>query len=1032
MAQPAHRAQLKLAAAAALVTLVASPGAQAQARTTWSHETLGAVWAAPLVTPGGQILVGSEDGILYALDRQGRLRWSYKASDGWSGWPIWLRRAKLAVVGNRNGKLYYFDEAGELQRRVNLEGAVVGRPATYKERLFVGTAKGRLVAINNAGRILWYHSAASPITGFPAVSPDGKQVYAGTVMGSVVALDSEGKRLWETKVGLPVRGGMVASIGGVIVAASGTFKKDDGKRGVVVALDTTGKERWRRAVDAARGGLSPWSGGVLVGTDKGRLLALDSAGKRRWSFTADAAIQGLPLASGRWILFGTERGTLYALDLLGRPLGLASAAGAIRGGLTVAGQRVLFGSNDRRVYSLPLPTTRSTGRWQRSQALKTQLMRTPRAVQLWRRELSGAVAAGVTQGAKGTFVAATWGNKVFVLDSKGEIDWNYNCGAEILTLPAVSPRGDLLFGCGDGGFYGLKPDGNMRFRLPVNKGLASSPAVARDGTVYFGARDKRVYALDRTGKIRWKIRTGDDVDGAPCIASDGIVYIGSDDRHLYAINPNGDIVWYKRLPGAIRTRPALARSGGIYVTTLDQRLHALGKSGGQLWSYQTSGQITSSPAVSAKSGVVFFGSRDHKIYAVGPQGKLRWSFATAGEVDSSPALTDRGAVVAGSDDGVLYALDQATGKLRWWYSAGAEIRGELVAGAGGSVVFGTMDGSVVAVAPPKPGQSQPVPRKNTERFRIGRGRAGAAVAAGDAIVVAGEDGTVRAFGADRWPQWNVPAGVDQLSRPHRVSSELYAVTDARGDLSVLEPGRLRFKLRLAKAQPTVPSSIVAGGDPLILVGTRAGRLWAVTTAGKVRWFFSGSGPISRPALALDPTTILVPVERELVSLDRAGHRRWIRKFKAGILSGPAALEHQGLVGSGTGKLAAQVADRAEPTWEHDLGAGIKQIEPIKGASSTMVLLTDGRVLELSATGEHLLEVTPPTPPREIVHVGGGVVYLVGGDNAVLRLDRRTGKTRRVLDTGAPVVHVGPSGPSDVIIITSDGQATVMRTARKTE
>ena len=143
------------------------------------------------------------------------------------------------------------------------------------------------------------------------------------------------------------------------------------------------------------------------------------------------------------------------------------------------------------------------------------------------------------------------------------------------------------------------------------------------------------------------------------------------------------------------------------------------------------------------------------------------------------------------------------------------------------------------------------------------------------------------------------------------------------------------------------------------------------------------------------------------------------------MTAPVALARRALVGSGTGELVALDASRADPAWQRDLGAGIKQILPLPDEAALMVLLTDGRVLELSARGDPVLQVTPPTPSQEIVHVGNGVVYLVGGDGALLRLDRATGRTNQVLDLASRVVHVGAAGGRGVITITSDGQATIV-------
>jgi outer membrane protein assembly factor BamB len=1005
--------------------------ANARARSDWSHETLGAVWAAPLFARDGNVYVGSEDGFLYALAPGGRLRWVYKASDGFSSWPVWVKRGTFAVA-NRNGTVYFFDERGEVRSKTSLEGVAVGRPAVRGGLVYLGTSAGKLAAVDLTG-LRWVHDTGSPVTTYPAV--DAAAVYVGCKDGSVLGLDRRGTRLFRASVpgGTAVRGGMVPRRKHLVVATEG---------GVVAALNKRdGTVVWQKKLEPTRGGVSalPHPGrGVVFGSLKGKLHALGENGEVRFSFTADAPISGTPLVTSRWIIFGTDRGTLYVLDHAGQPWSLRALAGGIRGGLAVHKGRVAFGATDRRIYMLPIE---GQAMWQRRPAarLKRTLKRAPRGVKRWRRDLSGPVANGIRATPDRRLLAGTWGNRIFVLDAKGKVQWSYNCGADVDTVPVMDSRGRVAFGCNDGGFYGLKPDGELRYRLPVNKAISSSPAATRDGTVYFGARDRRVYAVDKAGKVVWRIRTGGDVDGSPRVSADGIVYIGSDDRHLYAINPIGHIAWYHKLPGAIRTRPALSKEGNVYVTALDQRLYAITPEGQRLWDHQTDGQILSSPAVGS-DGTVYFGSRDHAIHAVDAKGNLRWRFVTAGEVDSHPCLSADGALVfAGSDDGNLYALGAADGKLRWWHPARAAIRGSLVARPDGSVIFGTMDGAVIAVGPPRdPSTSAPSPHPagaGVERFLVGQGRFGPPViGARGTLIVAGVEGIVRAYGPDRWPLWSVRVGSDRLSRPavlQRGGTQHIYVTDARGDLACVATStagkgethsRLRFRLRLDKEPLSPPATVATKQGHLVVAGTRSGRLWAVTPAGKVRWFYSGSDPIEQAPLALG-RTVLVAAGSKVIGLDLLGHRRWDKKLPAGITSGPVSLSSsRSMVGDGLGHLWG-ISAAGAVVWRRDLGSGVLRIRPGSGGTAA-ALTADGRVFEVSLDGELLSESSPTPPPVEIAAVGRSVTYLVGADGALLALDRRTGVVSRKLELSSRETHVG-STPTGTVLVTDDGWVTLL-------
>jgi outer membrane protein assembly factor BamB len=985
----------------------------AAARRGFTYETLGAVWAAPLVAPDGRVFVGSEDGFFYAFTPGGRLLWTYKADGGFSGWPLAVDGRSIAVA-NRGGRVYFFDLEGRLLRRVAIEGAGVGRMARFRDRLYLGTDKGHVVALKGR-EILWSHATGSPITGWPVVTPAG-WIIAGCADGNVVSLDEQGNRLWRAALGAPVASGIVAARRAVWIAT---------RRGDLVLLDARGREQWKRPHKIAESGLAALEGGVVFGDDQGTLTALDSSGKTRWKFAADGPIRSFPSVTTAGIVFGTDRGTLYVLDHGGEPRHLLSAAGPLRGGATLAGGGVFFGSQDRRIYAVPVGPLDRRDEAERavSTRIKAALKQAAMGRLLWRRELSGAVANGVAPGPEGSLLASTWGKRLFVLGAGGEVRWTWSCNEDIDTLPAVGAGGDILFGCQDGGFYGLKATGDMRFRYPVNKPLASSPAVARDGTIYFGAGDKRIYALTREGKVLWRVLTGDDVDSAPRIAPDGMVYIGADDRHLYAVGPLGHVSWYFRTGGAVRSRPALGPDGTIYVTSFDQTLYALTGAGSEKWSYQTDGQILASP-LSDSEGNVYFGSRDHRLYALDPEGKVRFRFETLGEVDSEPALTPDGTLVFGSDDGNLYALSE-DGALKWWYAAGAEIHGRLLSRADGTIIFGTMAGAVVAVAPPAAGQPPSeaalphLEHRVLWRTRVGHGRTGPLTFLRDGtLVVAGADGVLRAIGTDRWPLWAVRIGDSALRRAIVAGNDLY-LTDARGNLAAVRDGTLRFRLRLDRAALTEPALFPTSAGPLVLAGTPAGRVWAVTPEGKVRWFWSGAAAVHATPLSM-PGHVVVAAGSEVVGLDEAGQRRWTSTLPVGITAGPLGLAGLAIVADGRGTVRA--LDRQGKTrWQRDAGAGVLAMVRSGDETSVVLRTADDRVVELAADGEQLLAVTPSAPLAAIGPANPQIVCLTHVDNTVAWLDRRTGQLRTGLTLPAPATDVVSGGEGSTVFVTQDGE-----------
>lgn len=124
--------------------------------------------------------------------------------------------------------------------------------------------------------IAWQKSVGkrSPI-GFAPLFRDGV-IYGASANGQVVAAQlPAGQELWRITLKEALSAGVGSGEGGVYVGT---------RKGEVVALDLTGKERWRSAVSSEILVAPQASGGVVVvRTVDGRIVGLNEAdGKRRW------------------------------------------------------------------------------------------------------------------------------------------------------------------------------------------------------------------------------------------------------------------------------------------------------------------------------------------------------------------------------------------------------------------------------------------------------------------------------------------------------------------------------------------------------------------------------------------------------------------------------------------------------------------------------------------------------------------------------------------------------------------------------
>ena len=122
----------------------------------WTTATLGSIVASPLLTPTGQIVVGSFDSGVYALD---------------------------AASGNSNWRF---------ETRDHVYASAAQHP---DGTLFVPSTDGTLYALNGDGSLKWAYDTLDPIRSSPAIGGDGT-IYFGAGDGRLYAINADGTRRW--------------------------------------------------------------------------------------------------------------------------------------------------------------------------------------------------------------------------------------------------------------------------------------------------------------------------------------------------------------------------------------------------------------------------------------------------------------------------------------------------------------------------------------------------------------------------------------------------------------------------------------------------------------------------------------------------------------------------------------------------------------------------------------------------------------------------------------------------------------------
>jgi len=169
----------------------------------WSFETGGRI-RSTAVTDGHTVYVGSFDGRLYALDLEaGEPEWSF-TTRGNEYFPVGSIQASpviagdLVIFGSRDFYVYALDRrSGEEVWAVEVAGSWVTSTAAIKEdRIVIGSSDGQSVSCLDraSGTEIWTRKVGSNLFSSPAIA-DGT-VYIGNFDGYILALDlADGEHL---------------------------------------------------------------------------------------------------------------------------------------------------------------------------------------------------------------------------------------------------------------------------------------------------------------------------------------------------------------------------------------------------------------------------------------------------------------------------------------------------------------------------------------------------------------------------------------------------------------------------------------------------------------------------------------------------------------------------------------------------------------------------------------------------------------------------------------------------------------------
>ncbi len=113
--------------------------------------------------------------------------WSYPTEEGVWAEPILVDN--MIVFTSLDHHMYAIDKSGELQWKVDLEGAVSSKPLVANDRLYVGSYNKKLFEVSLDGDIINTYNTQNWVWGTPALADDGI-IYVADLSGYIHALDT--------------------------------------------------------------------------------------------------------------------------------------------------------------------------------------------------------------------------------------------------------------------------------------------------------------------------------------------------------------------------------------------------------------------------------------------------------------------------------------------------------------------------------------------------------------------------------------------------------------------------------------------------------------------------------------------------------------------------------------------------------------------------------------------------------------------------------------------------------------------------
>ncbi len=186
----------------------------------WRFDTLAPVAGSPVIDQERVYFLG-QDGIFYALEREsGEEIWQFHFKPVATALQPALNTAGEIILGTGDMQIYALNSQGQILWLYTLENNLAHSPVIGPDgSVYLIDSQGKIYCLDLFGKLNWVFSNTSPVTAAPIIAED-QLLYFGTAQGLILALNPNGEEIWEYALTGAISGDLVLDSQGILYAQS--------------------------------------------------------------------------------------------------------------------------------------------------------------------------------------------------------------------------------------------------------------------------------------------------------------------------------------------------------------------------------------------------------------------------------------------------------------------------------------------------------------------------------------------------------------------------------------------------------------------------------------------------------------------------------------------------------------------------------------------------------------------------------------------------------------------------------------------